>query len=125
MFTVRQRAEKLRPEPGEVLQAIFFAYFTALERFKGTEELYNKKMPVPAFGLLIHGIEELGKISKLRDILIKWQEQEKTKNYEEKLKNHSWKINSAISFFREFIKRSSVNLSIKAAIIGRLISYDT
>ncbi|AHI06539.1 hypothetical protein BDW_10195 [Bdellovibrio bacteriovorus W] len=121
MIQVRKQEEKKRPKPGELLQGIFFSLWTAIEHLEGANTLIKDKKPLPAFGLFIGAIEELGKISKFADLIISWSEPHKIQEYKKKQKDHVWKLTSALELVKKLIQDGKIEITIK----GNLSSFES
>ncbi|MGE3387021.1 MAG: AbiV family abortive infection protein [Bdellovibrionales bacterium] len=100
LINERKAAAKLRPKPGELVQAASFAFLNAKDYLDSAKALLQAQ-PHHSYICLIAAIEELGKLIKVIDLLISWKEPQKVKDFLSRHKNHEWKMRPLVDFFIE------------------------
>lgn len=119
MINERKVAEKSLPETGELVQGILFSMLTAIDHFESAEALFEINKRGNAYSLLINGLEEIGRINKLSDLLVGWDKNSKVKEYFSKQKDHILKLESAFGIFSSILNLESTELKI-----NNILSYD-
>ena len=92
MISERKKAKKGRPQPGELVQGIFFPIFKAKENFSAAVLLFKNNQPSNAVNLFLHGVEELSKSFHFFQLLLSWDKPEKINQYIKNQKNHIQKL---------------------------------
>lgn len=115
MVEARMKEAAKRPKIGEVIQAIFFAFYNAKNNFEAANLLFEK-YPTAAFAIYVGGMEEIGKINKLANAFIDWKSLEKLKEFENKKANHTWKLNSSLELLKYLISLSDIKLDTKGEV---------
>jgi hypothetical protein len=116
MISQRKAIQRTVTPPGECIQGIYFSLRTGLKHFEASSILFEKNIPIFAYGHFITGIEELGRIPKFAEMLRHRGRPEIAHEYEARQRGHAFKLMSAFEVLIKMFENKSSEFKLWVAL---------